>query len=572
MIRSIRSIRHGRLLAAVGLAVAAIVALGSGQVSAAKPPPTTVDLRIIGMNDLHGNLQPPAGSSGRVILPGGGTVDAGGVAFMATHVRQLRQQVANSVVVAQGDLIGASPLASALFHDEPTIDVLNSVGLSVSAAGNHEFDEGYDELLRMQRGGCHPVDGCQFHETYEGSEFPYLAANVTFKSNGLPALPPVWLSFVQGIPVGYIGMPLEGTPEIVSAEGIKNLNFGGEVAAANKYADLLDQFGVKTIIMMMHQGDQVLFGNPPDACGIVPGVGRQIAEQVSPKIDAVLAAHTHQQFNCMVNDPAGQPRPYIQGLSFGRILSVIDLKIDQKTKDVVRAQTTATNHIVTRDVAEDPDVKALVDEAVTKSAPIANRPIGTITATIVRAAVASGESPLGNLIADAQLEQTQVAGAQIALMNPGGVRADLTYASSPIGEGDGVVTYGEAFTVQPFGNVMTTMTLTGAQIKAVLEQQWQPTVTRILQPSASLHYSWSQSAPTGSKVSGITINGTPIDPAASYRVSVNNFLADGGDGFTELRNGTNRTGGLVDIDAFVAYMQGHPNVAPPATDRITVLP
>ena len=567
----IRSLRHGRLLAAVGLSVAAIVAMGAGQASTAKPA-NTVSLRLIAMNDLHGNLEPPAGSSGRVVLPGGATVDAGGAAFLATHVRQLRDEVTNSVVVAQGDLIGASPLASALFHDEPTIDILNQLGLFASASGNHEFDEGYNELLRMQHGGCHPVDGCQFHDTYDGADFRYLGANVTFKGTQVPALPPFWLTMVQGVPVGFIGMPLQGTPEIVSAEGIKNLDFGDEVAAANRYADLLDRFGVKTIVMMMHQGDQVVFGNPPDACGILPGVGRQIAEQVSPKIDVVLAAHTHQQFNCMVTDPAGQPRPYIQGLSFGRILSVVDLKIDRGTRDVVRSETTATNHVVTRTVPADVAVQALVTEAVTKSAPIANRQIGTITANIVRAAVASGESPLGNLIADAQLEQTQVAGAQIALMNPGGVRADLTFPSSPVGEGDGVVTYGEAFTVQPFGNVMTTLTLTGAQIKAVLEQQWQPTVTRILQPSASLTYSWSQSAPVGSKVSDIRISGTPLDPAASYRVSVNNFLADGGDGFAQLRNGTNRTGGLVDIDAFAAYLQGHPNTAPPATNRITMLP
>lgn len=567
----IRSIRHGRLMAAVGLAVAAIVAMGSGQVSAAKPP-GAVDLRIIGFNDLHGNLEPPTGSSGRVVLPGGGTVDAGGAAFMATHIKQLRAQAANSVVVAQGDLIGASPLASALFHDEPTIDALNEMGLQVSAAGNHEFDEGYNELLRVQRGGCHPVDGCQFHPTYDGSDFPYLGANVTFKNTDFPALLPVWLQYVDNVPVGFIGMPLQGTPEIVSAEGIKNLDFGPEVAAANKYADLLDRFGVKTIIMMMHQGDGVITGNPPDACGIVPGVGRQIAEQVSAKIDVVMSAHTHQQYNCTVNDPAGNPRPFIQGLSFGRILSVVDLKIDTRTKDVIRAQTTATNHVVTRDVPKDAAVDALVTEAVTKAAPIANQRVGTITATISRAIVASGESSLGNLIADAQLEQTQVAGAQLALMNPGGVRSDLTYPSSPAGEGDGVVTYGEAFTVQPFGNVMTTMNLTGAQIKAVLEQQWQPTVTRILHPSASLTYSWSQSAAVGSKVSDIRLNGTPIDPAVSYRVSVNNFLADGGDGFTELRNGTNRTGGLVDIDAFVSYLLGHPDIAPPATNqRITMI-
>jgi 5'-nucleotidase len=577
MIRSIWHGRviHGRVIAALGLAVVAVVAMSSGHVSAMAPAPTTagtVELRIIGMNDLHGNLQPPTGSSGRVTLPGGGTVDAGGAAFMATHVRQLREQVANSVVIGQGDLIGASPLASALFHDEPTIEVLNAVGMHASAAGNHEFDEGYAELLRMQRGGCHPVDGCQYHEPYRGATFPFLAANVTFKRGGLPALPPFWVSFVQGVPVGYIGVPLEGTPEIVSAKGIKDLSFGDEVEAVNRYADLLDRFGVKTIVLMVHQGDAVATGNPPDGCGLVPGPGGEIAQRVSPKVDVVYAGHTHQQYNCTVTDPAGQPRPYIQGLSFGRILSVVDLTIDRRTKDVIRSQTVARNHVVTRDVPEDPQVRVLVDEAVTKSAPIANRPVGTISQPIVRAPVASGESPLGNLIADAQLAATQVAGAQIAFMNPGGVRADLTYESSPVGEGDGVVTYGEAFIVQPFGNVMTTMTLTGAQIRAVLEQQFQQAFNRILQPSAGFTYTWSQSALTGSKVSNLALDDVPIDPAASYRVSVNNFLADGGDGFTELRNGTNRTGGVVDIDALTAYLAAHPNIGPPPTDRISLVP
>lgn len=566
----IRSMRHGRLLAAVGLAVAAIVAMNTGQVGATGgASSTTVDLRVIGMNDLHGNLEPPAGSSGRVTLPGGGTVDAGGAAFLATHVQQLRAQAPNTVVVGQGDLIGASPLASALFHDEPTIEVLNKIGMYVSAAGNHEFDEGYAELLRMQTGGCHPVDGCQFHNPYRGANFPFLGANVNFKNTSLPALPPFWLSFVQGVPVGFIGVPLEGTPEIVSAEGIKNLAFVDEIASVNRYANLLDLLGVKSIVLMMHQGDQVVTGNPPNGCGIVQDLGYAIATQVSSKVDAVFAGHSHQQFNCVVNDPAGKPRPYIQGLSFGRILSVVDLKIDRRTRDVVRAQTVANNHVVTRDVPADAEVQALIDEARTLAAPIGNRAVGTITANIVRAAVASGESPLGNLIADAQLEQTQVAGAQIALMNPGGVRADLTFPGSPAGEGDGVVTYGEAFTVQPFGNVMTTLTLTGAQLRAVLEQQFLPAAPRILQPSAGFAYTWTESAAVGSKVSNMMLNGVAIDPATSYRVSVNNFLADGGDGFTELRNGTNRTGGLVDLDAFVAYFGDHPNIAPPATNRIT---
>lgn len=567
----IRLTTMARLAAAVTAAVALLAGVGMAD-PPSQPPANVLDLRLIGMNDLHGSLEPPAGSSGRVFLPDGTTVDAGGAAFLATHVKNLEAEVGASVVVGQGDLIGASPLASALFHDEPTIEVLNSIGMDANAAGNHEFDEGYAELQRIQRGGCHPVDGCQYHD-YRGARFPILGANVTLKRNGLPALPPVWLSFHNGIPVGYIGMPLEGTPEIVAAEGIRDLNFGDEVEAANRYADLLDRFGVRTIVLLVHQGDSTT-GGGPDECRILPGAGSAIAAQVSPKIDVVLSGHSHQQYNCVVTDPAGQPRPFVQGLSFGRMLSVVDLRIDRRTKDVIRSETRATNHIVTRTVPADPAVQELVSEAVTKSAPIANRPIGTITANIVRAAAPSGESPLGNLIADAQFESTVGAGAMIALMNPGGVRADLTFPSSPVGEGDGVVTYGEAFTVQPFGNVLQTMTLTGAQIKTVLEQQWQPrpdgsVTVRILQPSASFSYTWSQSAPIGSKISAIAINGVPIDPAASYRITVNNFLADGGDGFVELRNGTNRTGGEVDLDAFADYLAAHPNTAPPATNRIT---
>ena len=567
----IRSIRHGRLMAAVGLAVAAVVVMGTGQVSAAKAPSNnTIDVRLIGINDLHGNLEPPTGSSGVVPIPGQPSVPAGGVSYLSTHVQQLKQQVPNSFVVGQGDLIGASPLASALFHDEPTIEVLNKVGMTVTTAGNHEFDEGYRELLRVQTGGCNATDGCQFHNPYRGAKFPFLGSNVTFKGTQFPALPPFWLSYAQGVPIGYIGMPLKGTPEIVAAAGIKDLDFGDEVAAANRYANLLDLLGVKTIVMLIHQGDTPGPGGPND-CNNVAGVGRTIAERVSSKIDVVYAGHSHQQFNCTVNDPAGNPRPYIQGLSFGRVLSVVDLKVDRRTKDAIRSQTRTNNHIVTKDVALDPAVEALVQEARSKSAPIANQPIGAVTSNIVRAAVPSGESQLGNLIADAQLAGTQAAGGQIALMNPGGVRADLTFPTSPVGEGDGVVTYGEAFTVQPFGNVMTTLTLTGAQLKTVLEQQWQPTVTRILQPSAGFTYTWTEAAVVGSKVSNIALNGVAIDPAASYRVSVNNFLADGGDGFVELRNGTNRTGGAVDLDAFTDYLEANAPVAPPATNRITKL-
>ncbi len=567
MVRRFRRSGGTALLAVVAMVLLTVLTAPG---AAAAPRPGTIPLRVVGINDFHGNLQPPTGSSGRVVLADGTTVDAGGAAYLATHLKQLRGEVPDSMFVGQGDLIGASPLPSALFHDEPTAELFRSLGMRTSAAGNHEFDEGYQELLRMQTGGCHPVDGCQFRSTYRGTGFPYLGANVTFRTTPLPALAPFWISSVQGVPVGFIGMPLEDTPGIVAAEGIRRIAFGDEIAAADRYAAVLDRLGVKTIVLLVHQGDNITANNPPDACGIVPGAGREIAAGVSPRIDAVFAGHSHQQFSCVVTDPAGNPRPYIQAAAFGRMLSVVDLQIDRRTRDVVRSGTVAFNRVVTRDVAPDPAAQAIVDEAVRLAGPVGNRPVGTITADVVRAAVPSGESALGNLIADSQLAATSAAGAQIALMNPGGVRADLTFASSPAGEGDGVVTYAEAFTVQPFGNVMTTLTLTGAQLDAVLEQQWQAAATRILQPSTGFTYTRTDSQPVGSRVSALALNGVPIDPAATYRVSVNNFLADGGDGFSTFTSGTDRTGGVVDLDAFTGYLSANPGIAPPATDRITV--
>ncbi|TQM81784.1 5'-nucleotidase [Saccharothrix saharensis] len=539
-------------------------------------PARTVDVRLIGINDLHGNIEPPTGSSGRVTLADGSQVEAGGAAYNATHIRALQAEVRNSVIVGQGDLIGASPIVSALFHDEPTIEVLNRVGMDTTAAGNHEFDEGYRELLRMQRGGCHPTDGCQFREDYEGADFPILGANVTLAANDRPALPPFWVEFRDGVPIGFIGMPLKDVPILVDPNGIKELEFGDEIAAANRYADLLNWLGVKSIVLLVHQGDNTAGGGPDDCRTVAGGPGRKIAEQVSPKIDAVFSGHSHQHYNCTVTDPAGNPRPFIEGLAFGRELSVVDLKIDKRTREVIRSATVARNHVVTKNVTPDPEVQAIIDLAKSKSGPIANRQVGTIAQDVLRAQNPAGESALGNLIADSQLAATAGNGAVLALMNPGGVRADLTHASSPAGEGNGVVTYGEAFTVQPFGNILQTVTLTGTQIKAALEQQWQVVNNQprqiILQPSAGLTYSWSASAPIGSKVSGIVLNGAPLDPNANYRVTINSFLQGGGDGFSAFTGGTEITGGGIDLDAFTAYLAAHPNTAPPALGRITTTP
>ena len=558
-----------RRTATVATAALALAGVAAAPAAAAAPPTTTV--RLIGLNDFHGNLEPPAGSSGRVVLSNGSTVTAGGAAYLATYVRQLRAERPDSLVLSGGDNIGASPLASALFHDEPTVEFLNSIGTSASAVGNHELDEGYAELNRISDGGCHPVDGCQFHNPYPGADFPFLASNITFESSGLPATQPYTVRSVGGVPIGIIGATLKGLPEIVSAEGIRGLAFGDEATAINRASAQLQKLGVRTQVVVIHQGDSTVGANGPNDCNLVAGPLSEIAAKVSPDVDAIISGHSHTQYNCQLPDPAGIPRTVIQSLSFGRLLSVIDLSINTKSLDVVRERSTAENIVVTRTVTPDPAVQGIVSEAVTKAAPIANQPVGSITADIVRAAAPSGESPLGNLIADSQLAATQSAGAQIALMNPGGVRTDLTYASSPLGEGDGAVTYGETFAVQPFGNILQTWTYTGSQIDAVLEQQWLPNgPTRILQPSATLHYTQTLANPIGDRVSNITINGVAVDPAATYRVTVNNFLAGGGDSFSVLTQGTNVTGGPIDLDAFTAYLTANSPVAPPATNRITV--
>ena len=402
-------------------------------------------MRLIAFNDFHGNLEPPAGSSGRVTLSDGTAVVAGGAAYMATHVKQLRTK--NTLVFSAGDNVGASPLASALFHDEPTIDFMNDIGVNASAIGNHELDKGYQELLRKQFGGC-ASDGCLFDKPFKGAKFPYLAANMTF-DNGLPALLPFTVDFSGGVPVGVIGVPLKDLPSVTSADAIKGLKFGDEVQAINRSADLLDRLGVKTIAVLLHQGDNTEGGGPDD-CRTSPGPALAIAKAASAKVDVIFSGHSHQQYNCSVHDPAGNPRPLIQGASFGRLLSVVDLKIDPQHpgRDPQQDGGAQRGRHARRDAG--PDRAGVGVEG--RDAGGADRQQGRRHDHLGHrcGTTASGESPLGDVIGDAQLESTKSAGAQVALMNPGGIRADLNFKSSTAGVADGTVTYANAFTVQPF--------------------------------------------------------------------------------------------------------------------------
>jgi 5'-nucleotidase len=563
----------------------------------ADPPGQLVPLQLLAFNDYHGHLE--ANTPGPI-----GTTPAGGSEFLATHLAQLRQGNKYSLTVAAGDLIGGTPFVSGIFHDEPSVESLNAMGLDISSVGNHEFDEGVTELLRMQNGGCHPEDGCTFpDDPYAGADFRWLAANVVNDETGETPLPPYWIERVGGIKVAFIGMTTEATPSLVAQAGIEGWSFLDEAESANALVPELKAQGAEAIVVLLHEGGEPSSTTDINACVGMSGPILQIHALLDPEIDALITGHTHLPYNCMLTDPAGQPRPVTSAFSFGRVISEINLVLDKRTGDVRRDLITATNHAVTQDVAPDPAQTAIL----AKWKPIADEiglvPVGEVTADISRAVTGGREdrgieSNLGNLIADAHLWATQPAGAQVAFLNPGALRADLLFAQSGA-EGDGVVTYAEAFNVQPFGNVITTMPMTGAQIISVLEEQCQPIGASRpflhLGVSEGLTYTLDVTIvntpvdpdgpggplpPSNRRdcidvvVSDVALNGDPIDPTATYMVTANAFLADGGDNFFTFDQVpvTDKVGGGGDLEQFIAYLGEFSPLDPPGTDRVTELP
>ncbi|OAH13318.1 bifunctional metallophosphatase/5'-nucleotidase [Streptomyces jeddahensis] len=577
------------VLSTTGALIAAIPATAGETKSAASLPGRYQDVQLLSFNDLHGNLEPPAGSSGRVthVHEDGTTetINAGGVEYLATHLRQAREGNKYSITAAAGDMVGASPLISGLFHDEPTIEALNGLDLDVTSVGNHEFDEGAKELARLQNGGCHPEDGCyNDSEEFAGANFPYLAANVTDEKTGKPILKPYWVWKKNGVKVGFIGVTLEGTPDIVSAEGVKGLKFGDEVETINKYAKVLQKQGVKSIVALIHEGGapaSAAYNYDCDSPGPGDGISGpivDIAKNITPQVDALVTGHTHQAYACTIDDPAGNPRTVTSAASFGRLYTDTTLTYDRWTGDIARTAVKSANHVVTRDVAKAPDMTELITRWKELAAPVASRPIGYIAGEIPNTGT---ESPLGDLIADAQLAYAKSLDpeADLALMNPGGIRAPLTYAASG-SEGDGVVTYGEAYTVQPFANTVNLVDLTGAQLITALQQQVSGSneaAPKILQVSAGLTYTLDLTKTGAARVvtDSVKLNGAAIDPAATYRVAMNSFLAGGGDGFAELGKGTNVLVGGDDLAAFEEYLTANSSAATPypvpAADRITVV-
>jgi len=648
-----------RPLAAALTAVALALASLSTQAAlpaAAKPP---VTIKIIGFNDYHGNLQSPGTFGQNTLVPTKDRPAVGGAEYLAAHVALLKAQNANSVVVGAGDFIGATPLISALFFDEPAVETLNKIGVDFSSVGNHEFDKGKDELRRLQNGGCKITGGVTDSNSckglgssapgmFDGARFKWLSANVIEDATGRTLLPAYGIKMFNGVRVAFIGMTLKGTPGIVTPTGVAGLTFKDEAATVNALVPRLKALGAEAIVVLVHQGSfqNTLAGavNPPITSDINGCTGdlrnvdgsasdiTQIVAGLDDAIDLVISAHTHAAYNCSANtidvrgtslanavttprptgipNKAGRKIPVTSASAFGRIVTDIDLTIDPNTHKV--SAVLPTNRLVDRTsaaaqnwIAAHPEVKNLVDGYNTLVSPLAGQVIATITAPMTNSANTAGEMQAGDLIADAQLAATQPAslgGASIAFMNAGGVRNPGFDFGGPYPYG---LTYGNAFTVQPFGNSLVTMTLTAQQIKDVLEQQFLgckgQTAQRVMQISNGFSYSWSAAAPACSKIMDVTLTPTDVtvvppavtgaddlmviggvvqNPTKTYRVTVNNFMATGGDGFGVFVGGTGVQGGAQDIDALVAYLVGYkapalpydPSSALLKKPRITRLP
>lgn len=539
-----------------------------------------VQVQVLAINDLHGALEPPDGGAGRV-----GSVTAGGMAYLASHLARLEARNPHTAVVSAGDNIGASSLLSSLFHDEPTIEALNAIGLDVSAVGNHELDEGWAELARMQRGGCHPRDGCQDGTPFSGASFQFLTANVQVDparvdpaalaasgwkgatSDGGTLFPPYAVRTFGGVKVGFVGVALRGVPALVGPSMVRGLTFAPEAAAANVVVDELVRQGVRAIVVLIHEGGSLPEG-VPDPCADLTGEIVGIVGQLSPEVDVVVSGHTHRDYTCTIGSAL-----VTSAGSFGRMITDIDLTIDRRSGQVL--SKSARNVVVTRDVPPDAAQAAIVSRYRGLSAKEVQRPVGSIAAPILRDAEASGESPLGRVLTDAFLSAARApdAGrAVVAFINGGGIRSDLAASG-----GGGTLTFGDVHRALPFGNQWLVKTLTGEAIVRLLEEQFdnpRPGDDAVLQVSEGFTYTYRRSQPKGKRVdrASVRLSGEPLDPGARYRVAMPDFLWNGGDRFTAVAEGVDPAAAGLDLDLFVAYAETHQPLAAPTAPRITRLP
>ena len=522
------------------------------------PPAESIEVQILGLNDFHGNLETPEGTipvtNGSAQVP----IRAGGAAQLAGKLAELRSGKPNSITVAAGDLIGASPLGSSYYLDEPAIAALSLAGLSVAAVGNHEFDRGTGELRRIQKGGCETFTTrkpCAL-EPFKGAGFTYLAANVV-RADGSTFFPATAIRQLGPVKLGFIGMTLKDTGILASPAGVTGLSFADEAATANALVAPLKAEGADSIVLLIHQGGKGKNTYETSGCDGLAGPILDILDKLDPAIRVIVSGHTHYAYACTL-ERGGAPRLLTSAGKYGMLVSDIRLTFEPVTRELVAAN--ARNVPVAADGAVDPAVAALTARYVAAAAPIAERPVGRLAGPAPRSEL-EDESPAAALVADAQLAATRAADrgqAQVAFTNATGVRTNL------IPKADGTVTYGQIFQMQPFGNNLVTKTFTGAQLKAVLEQQFDrgdgnPRVLTLLIPSAGFRFRYDLRRPVGDRIALMELNGRKVAHADKLRVTVNNFLASGGDGFTALAIGTDATDGGLDLDAMEAWLaKGQP--------------
>ncbi|MDC8757124.1 bifunctional metallophosphatase/5'-nucleotidase [Janthinobacterium fluminis] len=540
-------------------AAAALVLLMGGCATRSSGP---VDINLVALNDFHGNLERSKFRYTSVIDKTPHTIEAGGIDTVAAALQAWRQEDRELLLVGAGDLVGASPAMSAMWADEPSIGALNLLGLRATSVGNHEFDQGRLELLRQQEGGCvspRPDKACQYEPTYHGAKFSYLAANVLDSATGKPFMPAYRVETAHGIKIAFIGAVLKGTASVVLASGIAGLEFGDEADAVNRVLPELRAQGVGVFVVLLHQGGHSSEPFDQPDCSTLKGPIVDVVERLHPSISVVVSGHSHTGYTCRVDG-----RLVTQADMGGHMLSRIKLSVDPDSKRVLAAS--ARNIVMTQGTyPEDPVMSEYLNAVRERSAAALARPVARLAvASVGREKSAAGETALGNLVADATLAAGQAAGAQIAFMNNGGLRKDLEAGA------DLVSTTGQTQMVLPFGNTLVVMTLTGAQIRALLEQQWGQDgadLHGVLQVSDGFQYRWDGRRPQGQRVlpGSVRLKGAPLDDAKPYRVVVNNFLAEGGDNFPVFAEGTQRVRTHIrDTDALADYLGKRDRAGNPA--------
>lgn len=549
-----------------------------------------VEVQILAINDFHGALEPPRSSIAATTADGERVqIPAGGAAHLATAVRELRKGHANTITVAAGDLTSASPFVSSQFLDEPAILALNEIGVELNSVGNHEFDRGPDELLRLQKGGCAThtkLAPCRVDRAFPGARFEYLAANVR-TADGSTLFPGTSLkTFGVGrnsVKVGFIGLTLRETPTLVLPSAVASLSFADEATTINALIPRLKDEGADAVVVLIHQGARTKVGYNDKSCDGLSDNLLPILAKLDPAVDLVVSGHTHEPYVCDYGKvDATRPILFTSAGRNGMLVTDITLSIDPRTSRVVAKSADnvivqgagysfASGAVVVNTsfpvFPADPTVNALVARYVAAAGPIAARVVGKMNGTALRARNPSGESSLGSLVADAQLDATE---ADIAFMNSYGLRADLQPAP------DGTVTFKQIYDVQPFGNLLEVRAMSGAQIRAVLEQQFASGSNTVespnmLQISRGLAYSYDLRKPEGQRIVALTLKGDAIRDEKVYNVAVSNFLANGGDNFTVFREGRQVAVSTEDLDALETYFRTLGTVVPPALGRITRL-